>query len=117
MTKAELNDAVAVGVMGWHKYTDGILRTWWIGAEGQRHTLVELWNPCQDWAHTGMVLDRMTELGWFYSFQQMAAGKETVAGSEVCFYTKAKATVHGNFYPGTPIKEAICRAALEAVKG
>ena len=106
MTEAEINEAVSLGVMGWDWGPD--LAT--ILCKGQP------WNPCQNWAHTGMVLDRMTELGWFYSFQQMAAGKETVAGSEVCFYTKAKATVHGNFYPGTPIKEAICRAALEAVK-
>mgnify|MGYP001568296034 CR=1 FL=1 len=116
MTESELNEAVAREVMGFqHREHEGGS---WFGRDGAPMFYVaNHWNPCQNWAHTGMVLDRMTELGWFYSFQQMAAGKETVAGSEVCFYTKAKATVYGNFYPGTPIKEAICRAALEAVKG
>ena len=107
MITTELNDAVARQVLGWHK-----VEGWkfWFDAKDQFMVEAKLWNPPKNWAHTGMVLDRMEELGGLFSCQ------EDEHGTQVSFEMGVGGRVIGGFYTGTPIQEAICRAALEAVE-
>ena len=115
MTDEELNNAVAVEVMGWYEQYDALAWEWayWStekDAEVAENTDFDFylneWNPCEDIRQAWQVVEKMRSMGWSY-----VVGDE--AGIYYCKFINLYITCSDE---ANTQQRAICQAALDAVR-
>lgn len=132
MSIAELEYAVAVEVMGWHRRSDDgslcVDGCWLCDPQGDVRSAFDLWSPirCSTWSaeQRDMVVSRMRSLGMISTLQEIDPEmlptweeyEDTYYLWKACFVPMGKST-KGEIcaYAESP-GLAVCRAALKAVR-
>ena len=106
MTDEELNNAVAVEVMGWHEQYERGYRAEWVGEHERDGEDVENWNPSTDIKQAFQVVEKMRSMGWSY-----------VIGDEADIYYCKFINLYITCSDEADTQQrAICHAALDAVR-
>ena len=112
-SEPELDAKVATEVMGWNRTE--VRGNWYQTRDGVTdwHNIVAMvdWSPSTDWGAAGMVVDRLTELGFDLCISN---DMQKVNGAWRCVIYLPRGDI--NVFADTPL-HAICLAALRAIQG
>jgi hypothetical protein len=115
MNHTEIDAAVAVRVMGWHKHPTHPMGLWSL-PNGDTAKLIDSWSPSTDWNDAAEVVEKMRQSKWCLILRTYPSGtaEKFETSYRAKFYSAVSAGTLGECtYDSAPL--AICLAALKAV--